>query len=49
MYECIILNCLCEGEHDDSFTYIANCGASVIDCYLTSCDLYQSILWVSDC
>ena len=30
MYDCLILNGLWEGEHDDSFTYIVCCGASVI-------------------
>ena len=42
MYDCVILNGLCEGEHDNSFTYIASCGASVLDYYIMSCDLYHS-------
>ena len=42
MYDCVILNGLCEGEHDNSFTYIASCGASVSDYYIMSCDLYHS-------
>ena len=42
MYDYIILNGLCEGEHDNSFTYIASCGASVLDYYIMSCDLYHS-------
>ena len=35
-------NGLCEGEHDNSFIYIASCGASVLDYYIMSCDLYHS-------
>ena len=42
MYDCVILNGLCEGEHDNSFTYIASCGASVLNYYIMSCDLYHS-------
>ena len=34
VYDCVILNGLCEGEHDNSFTYIASCGASVLDYYV---------------
>ena len=43
MYDCVILDGLCEGEHDNSFTYIASCGASVLNYYIMSCDLYHSI------
>ena len=42
-YDYIILNGLCEGEHENSFTYIASCGASVLDYYIMSCDLYHSV------
>eukprot|EP00745_Piridium_sociabile_P032434 TRINITY_DN5471_c0_g1_i2.p1 TRINITY_DN5471_c0_g1~~TRINITY_DN5471_c0_g1_i2.p1 ORF type:complete len:1139 (-),score=92.24 TRINITY_DN5471_c0_g1_i2:303-3719(-) len=42
MYDCTILNGLCDGEFDGGFTYIASTGASVVDYFIMSCDLLLS-------
>ena len=39
MFDCSIVNGLCEREFDDGFTYISNSGSSVIDYFITSNDL----------
>ena len=43
MFDCAILNGLCDPGFDDSYTYIARSGSSVVDYYLMSCDLYYSV------
>jgi len=41
IFDCIILNGLRENNFDGSFTYIAKTGASVVDYFLMSCELYD--------
>ena len=41
MFDCTILNGICEDGFDGSCTYIASSGASVVDYYIMSYDLYS--------
>ena len=43
MYDCFILNGMCEGKHDNSCIHISSCAASFLDYYIMSYDLHHSI------
>ena len=43
IYDCFLLNGLCKGNHDDSFTFLSDRGSSVIDYFVLSFDLYSKV------
>ena len=43
MFDYMILNGLCQREFDDGYTFISTSGASTVDYFILSCELYSSI------
>ena len=43
VFDCVILNGLCESEFDNSYTFIAAAGTSTVDYFISSCELLSNV------
>ena len=43
MFDCLILNGLCDHAFDDSCTFISSAGCSTVDYFIMSCELFSSL------